>query len=367
MAFHMDGNRKVRVGIIGAGSWAVSNHIPVLAERDDIDLVVAVRKGKEALAAVKDRFGFSVVTEDYREALAMDLDAVVVASPSSLHHEHVKAALESGANVLAEKPFTISPSDAWDLDATAKRLDKHLLVSFGWNYRPIGIQAKRLMDDYGVGRIQHVMVSMASGTRELLKATGAYMGSSTDFMPDWDTWTDPAISGGGYAPAQLSHAMGLALWLTGDRADKVFALMNTEGARVDLHDAISIRYASGATGTLSGASCPSLANAVTGDGEPWPRHQLLIRIYGDEGQLVIDLERDFLWLYREGEIDEKVELPDHAGLYLCDAPPNTLIDLTQGKAVANRSPAELGARTVEVISAAYRSVRDMKLVDAVVR
>ncbi|GIU92849.1 MAG: hypothetical protein KatS3mg011_1755 [Acidimicrobiia bacterium] len=258
--------------------------------------------------------------------------------------------------MLCEKPFTIDPVHAWQLDQLVKERNLHLLLSFGWNYRPLGVLAKQMMDEHGVGNVQHMMVSMASGTRELLKATGAYEGSATDFMPDWDTWTDPRLSGGGYAPAQLSHAMGLALWLTNDRAKEVFAFMNNEGARVDLHDAIAIRFDSGATGALSGASIPAQANAIDADDEPWPRHQLQVRIYGDEGQLVADFERDFLWIFREDGMDEKVELPDHAGLYLCDGPPETLIELTKGNDVPNNSPADLGARTVEVVAAAYDSV-----------
>ena len=57
-------------------------------------------------------------------------------------------------------------------------------------------------------------------------------------------------------------------------------------------------------------------------------------------------------------------MPDLAGLYLCDGPPSTLIDLTVGNGAPNRSPADLGARTVEVISAAYESVSSGLPVDA---
>ena len=354
----MGTNDRVRVGVIGAGSWAAGNHIPVLQKRGDVELVVACRKGREALELLKEKFGFEHVTEDYREALELDLDAVVVASPVFFHHEHAKAAMEAGANVLCEKPVTINPADAWDIDATAKALGRHLVISFGWHYRPTVIEAKRMMTEGGgVGEIEHILVAMASGTRELLKATGAYEGSAADFMPDWDTWTDPAISGGGYAPAQLSHAMGLALWLSGERAAEVFALMNNAGARVDLHDAIAIRYQSGATGALSGASCPSQAGADDIADEPWPRHQLQVRIYGSEGQLIVDLERDFLWHFREDGADVKADLPAHAGLYQCDGPPDTLIELTKGADAPNRSPGEVGARSVEVVHAAYESIR----------
>ena len=44
------------------------------------------------------------------------------------HYEHAKAALEAGASVLIEKPVTIRPGDAWDLVATAERVDRHLAV-----------------------------------------------------------------------------------------------------------------------------------------------------------------------------------------------------------------------------------------------
>lgn len=361
----MAGGRRVRVGVIGAGSWAVSNHIPVLGQREDVELVSAVRKGAEALAELRERFGFAHVGEDYRDALAHDLDAVVVASPAALHFEHAKAALQAGANVLCEKPFTLDPAQAWELTHLADDLGRHLLVSFGWHYRPIAVRAKELMEAHGgVGRVEHVMVAMASGTRELLRATGAYRGSATDVSPEPATWTDPQLSGGGYAPAQLSHAMGLALWLTGERVAEAFALMNHLDARVDLHDAISLRYESGATGVVSGASCPSAANAVDVDDEPWPRHQLQVRVYGSEGQLVVDLERDFLWLYRDDGVDDKAHLPPHAGLYRCDGPPNALIDLTLGQDVPNRSTADLGARTVEFVEAAERSAGSRQLVQA---
>ena len=172
---------KVRVGIIGAGSWAASNHIPVLKDRDDVELVVACRQGNEELALLKEQFGFEHVTENYQDALGHELDAVIVASPSGFHFEHAKAALESGANVLCEKPFTIDPGHAWELDALAKSLNRELILSFGWNYRPLVISAKNLMEEHGVGKIQHVMVAMGSGTRELLKATGDYEGAAADF------------------------------------------------------------------------------------------------------------------------------------------------------------------------------------------
>ena len=343
---------KLRLGVIGAGSWALASHLPNFAARaDEVEFVGVARKGADALARIKDEYGFRVASEDYRDVLDAGVDICLVSSPTGLHHEHAKAAMEAGAHVLVEKPFTIDPGDAWDLVATAERLGRHLVVAFGWNYRPMVREMKRLMDEHGIGDVEQCTVQMASVTRELLANTGAYPDADPDTVPEQATWTDPALSGGGYGQAQLSHALGLSLWLTGLRASDAFALMSSRlGAPVEFHDAIAVRYAGGAIGTVAGGS--------THLGAGGNKHQLEVRAIGSEGQLLIDVEREAAWLWRDGgAVDLRLELEENAGAYDCDGPPNALIDLALGKAVVNESPGELAARTVELLGAAYRSAR----------
>jgi predicted dehydrogenase len=343
---------KLRLGVIGAGSWALASHLPNFAARaDEVEFVGVARKGADALARIKDEYGFRVASEDYRDVLDAGVDICLVSSPTGLHHEHAKAAMEAGAHVLVEKPFTIDPGDAWDLVATAERLGRHLVVAFGWNYRPMVREMKRLMDEHGIGELEQCTVQMASVTRELLANTGAYPDADPDTVPEQATWTDPALSGGGYGQAQLSHALGLSLWLTGLRASDAFALMSSRlGAPVEFHDAIAVRYAGGAIGTVAGGS--------THLGAGGNKHQLEVRAIGSEGQLLIDVEREAAWLWRDGgAVDLRLELEENAGAYDCDGPPNALIDLALGKAVVNESPGELAARTVELLGAAYRSAR----------
>ena len=164
---------KLRLGVIGAGSWAVASHLPEFAKRrDDVEFVAVSRKGPELLEKIRSDWGFEFASEDYRDVLDAGVDIVLVASPTGLHHEHAKAALESGANVLVEKPVTITPEDAWDLADTATRLKRHLLISFGWNYQPMMRTAKSLMADQGVGQIEQLMLHMASQTRKLFLGRG---------------------------------------------------------------------------------------------------------------------------------------------------------------------------------------------------
>ena len=339
---------KIRVGVIGAGSWTVASHLPNLARSSDVEFVGVARKGPELLAKIKDDYGFAVASEDYRDVLEAGVDVCVVASPSGLHHEHAKAALNAGAHVMCEKPVTIDPSQAWDLATTADRAGRHLIIAFGWNYRPMVQRAKAIMDDAGIGELEHLSIYMSSVTRELLSNTGSYPDASPDTVPEQSTWTDPAVSGGGYGQAQFSHALGMALWLTGARAESAFAMMSSPlSAPVELHDAIVYRFEGGAVGTLSGGS------AHLGAGGN--KHALEVRAIGSEGQLLVDVEREALWHFRDG-IDDHVDLEAGEGAYDCDGPIAAVLAAARGDDFVNQSPGELGARTVEALALASSSV-----------
>lgn len=344
----------IRLGVIGAGSWAISSHLPNFARHDDVEFVAVARHGAEALDRVRTFFGFGYASEDYRDVLVHDLDVVLVASPSGLHHEHVLAALKSGAHVLVEKPVTIDAGQAWELVAAARRLGRHTTVAFGWNYRPMVLEARRLMIEYGIGRVESVTTTMSSPTRELLSNSGAYPDADPVTTPDPSTWTDPALSGGGYGQAQLSHALGLGLWLLDQRVSGAFArTTHPLQAPVELHDAAVLTYDDGAIGTLSGSS-----NHTGAGGN---KHQLLVQAVGSEGQLRIDVEREELWLFRTDGFEVRAPREPGEGAYDCVGPVDTILDLARGREVPNAAPLELGARTVEALELVYRSSRSGQL------
>ena len=349
---------RLRLGVIGAGSWAVAAHLPSLAQRsDDVDFVAVSRHGDEPLARIKERFGFQVASTDYRDVLAAGVDIVVVASPTALHAEHATAALESGAHVLCEKPFTLTGAEAWRVVETAQRYDRHLLVSFGWNYTAMVRGAVALLAEQGLGAIEYFAVTMSSQTRELLTDTGAYPDANPDTVPESATWVDPGVSGGGYGQAQLSHALALALGLTGERVNAAFALMSSpHGAPVELHDAFSLRLAGGGIASVGGGS------SFTGaDGN---KHHLAVEVIGTDGQLLVDVFRERVSLFRPGSGQVDVAVSPGEGAYDGSLAAQQLVDLALGTTTLNPAPGELGARTVEALELAYRSARSGQLEEA---
>lgn len=338
---------RVRLGLIGAGWWATSNHLPLLAARDDVDLVAVCRLGAAELAAVRDRFGFAFATERYQELLEQPLDAVVVSSPHGLHYEHTRAALQRGLHVMVEKPMALRGEEAWDLVRLAREHRRHVLVPYGWNYAPFVEEARRRLAAGAVGRIEHVSLHMASPIRGLLDGSDVaeVVGDQGLFAPQASTWGDPAVAGGGYGQAQLTHATGLLFSLTPLRATRVSAVMAAPGSAVDLYDALAVEFDGGATGAISGA-----AGVPPGWG-----FQLDLRLFGSEGMLLLDVERERLELRRRDGADFVLPIPPGAGEYRCDAPPHRFVDLVLGRDVVNSSPPEVAARSVELLEAAYRA------------
>lgn len=335
----------VRLGAIGAGWWATSNHFPLFSAREDVDLVGVCGRGP-GLESVREKFGFDFATENSAELLDADIDAVVISTPHDLHHPLAAQALERGLHVLCEKPMTLRADQAWDLAARAEQAGTVFLVPYGWNYKPFTVAAKRMLAAGEIGEIQYAMCHMASPTRGLFGTDPTHMLErwNSDTAPDPTTWSSPE-HGGGYAHGQISHSSALLFWLTGLRAASVAGRVINAGAPVDLFDAGVIRFDNGAIGSLSGA-------ATLADGD---KYQVDIRLFGTEGVLMIDVERERVSLRRYDGRREEIAIAPDEGDYECLVPPARFIELITGTSSENNSDVTVAARSVELIDALLRS------------
>lgn len=359
----MTAHKKVRVGFVGAGWWATANHMPILAGRDDVELAGVCRLGTAELQQVKDKFGFPFATEKAEELIALPgLDAVVVTSPHTLHYDHARLALERGLHVLCEKPMCTRGVDARELVRLARQKGLHLVVPYGWNYKPFIQEAKRWVDAGLIGKVEYALCHMASPIRDLLRGKHFAVESNSGqaggalFEPDPRTWADPKMAGGGYAQAQLSHSTGLLFWLTGLKPESVYALMSAPDAQVDLYDALSVRFEGGAIGTVSGAgTVPPAGAGGSTDEVGLQTYQVDLRLFGSEGLLMLDCERTRLELRRHDGQHKRLPLDADAGAYSCVEPLHNFIDLIHGKTTVNWSPGEAAMQSVLLLDAAYRS------------
>ncbi len=336
-------NNPIQVAVIGAGWFAAQNHIPVLAKRADVVLDGVCRIGAAELERVRSRFGFAFASEDYRELLARRPQVVVVASPHHLHFEHCMAALDVGAHVLCEKPMTLDPTQAWQLEARARKLGRSLVLANGFQFLAGIGTLKQALQDGAVGRIEHVACNFVSATRAVFEGdVGLARWQTHFFRPDRATWQDPA-QGGGFAYGQLSHSIALMLWLSGLEPQAVNAHNYRVGA-VDICNAASVVCGNGAVLSLSGA-------AAMPEGQ---RALLRLLIAGTEGVMDVEIDRDHALLYRHDGAQRDLSVPTGQWNYHCEGPVNAVVDLAQGRG-ENLAPGRIGAATVSVIAAIQAS------------
>jgi predicted dehydrogenase len=151
------GSNRCRVALFGAGvrGTMLANH---LITHPEVSVEAVADTNPQRARALVDKLGGSAYV-DYRRVLAdKSFDLVVVATMPVTHREICVAALESGANVLCEKPFAMNAAEARQMIDASRRASRFL--SIGCNMRYMG-SAQYLKSLIGTRRIGTVTYTHA--------------------------------------------------------------------------------------------------------------------------------------------------------------------------------------------------------------
>ncbi len=128
--------KRLRIGVIGAGTIAQVEHIPNLVKlKDHFEVAGVADPSKISRDFVAGRYGVKTF-EDADGLFAQALDAVVIASPDMLHHEQVMAALAKGLHVFCEKPLCYSPAEIMEIAAARDRAGTIVQVGYMKRFDP---------------------------------------------------------------------------------------------------------------------------------------------------------------------------------------------------------------------------------------
>jgi predicted dehydrogenase len=104
------GDREVRVGLAGLGSMG-RNHLRVISSRPNTRLVAVADPVADALDAAVASSGAQGFSEPLAMIAEADVDAVVIAAPTTAHVSLALAAIERNIAVLVEKPLAATVED----------------------------------------------------------------------------------------------------------------------------------------------------------------------------------------------------------------------------------------------------------------
>ncbi|MEO1020237.1 MAG: Gfo/Idh/MocA family oxidoreductase [Pseudomonadota bacterium] len=343
----------VRLGVVGVGWWACFNHIPTAMDHGGAEIVALADPDQARLDKAGDAFAIEGRYRDFRDMLTAEaLDGVMIATPHVLHTESAVPALERGCHVMVEKPMATSSAEARAISVAAEQAGKQVLVPCGWNFRDYTAAAAAMVRAGRIGQIQHIVCQMASALEDLFAGQPMVETAEHMFRPPPSTWADPTKAGG-YGWGQMSHSLAWVYYVTGLAPQAVFAMAGKSPAGVDYFDAASVRMTNGVTMALSGSATV-------------PKHcgfHLDVRIFGTEGMLLFDVERERLELRRRDGRDEVIEMPPGSGAYDGALPVIRFIEICAGTGDQNAADAVNGARVVDTLDALYRSVASRKLED----
>lgn len=235
----------LRAAFVGTGWWGRELARAAHALGDCITVAgFCSLLADDAAALCKEHGG--VAYADYDAVLRdASVQAVVLATPHSLHVGQVVQAAAAGKHVFVEKPLALSVADADHAVAACARAARVLAVGHNRRFMPAARRMRELVGAGACGRIVHVEANYSGNMGLSLPAQ--HWRSQRAEMP-----------GAGTAPMGL-HMIDTLQWILGPIA-RLASIGKRQVATQDLDDTsvTLFEFAGGATGTLASNLCSTL-------------------------------------------------------------------------------------------------------------
>ncbi|WP_250516309.1 Gfo/Idh/MocA family oxidoreductase [Caballeronia sp. INDeC2] len=147
--------KRVRIGIVGFGT-AGRAFVPAIRKHDGFTFTGFADPSASVREAGAQEYGVSAY-EGIEDLIVHEaLDALYIASPTTLHREHVERAARAGKHVLVEKPMAANLDDARAMVAAADTAGVVLLVGHSHSYdQPIRAMRELILSGQ-LGRVRMV-------------------------------------------------------------------------------------------------------------------------------------------------------------------------------------------------------------------
>ena len=193
-------DQPIRVGVIGCGAQG-QNHLRIIMELGaEVGVVRAFCDlSPDRLRNAKRLGPRARAMDDFEKMLASDsFDLVIVTTMPDTHARITLAALESGVDVLCEKPFMRNIEEARVVLNAAEQLGCQVQLGTNMRYMP-------------TSRYLHNLVASGEvGTPVFCKAWGCHVNP-----PWWGPHYYLESSAGGVLASTLIHALDLSIWVGG--------------------------------------------------------------------------------------------------------------------------------------------------------
>jgi len=317
----------VNAAIIGLGWWGKNIVQCVQGKSTKLRFVHGVSKETDAALPIAEANGFAL-SDDLEQALAdKRVQAVVLATPHSLHADQIVRVAAAGKPVFCEKPLTLKRVDAERAVAAVKKAGVPIGVGQNKRFWPSMVELRRVVASGALGRIMHI--------------EGHYSNENSGMH--FSAWRDsPEESPGGGMTGTGIHLLDAFISVGGPMSE-VTARVVTHRTGRDPRDAASVmfRFASNVTGYFG---------LVRASPIYWRVH-----VFGDEGSVEALGETEVVMRARGGKVERR-EFPKVDSIRTeIDA----FADAATGRSPYPITPAEM-VNTIAAFEAIIRSMETGK-------
>jgi predicted dehydrogenase len=191
------GKRRPRLGFLGVG-WIGLNRMEAMARSGLAEVAAIAEPVRECAEKARGMVPGTEWVRSLDELLRMELDGVVIATPSALHAEQSMAALENGLAVFCQKPLGRTAAETRQVLEVSRRANRLLGVDLSYRGTAGARKIRDLVRQGGLGRV-----------------FAADLVFHNAYGPDKAWFYDPLLSGGGCVMDLGIHLADLALWTLG--------------------------------------------------------------------------------------------------------------------------------------------------------
>jgi len=226
---HAAGDDTLKVGVIGCGGRGSGAAVNAMQADENVKLTAMadlfpdrVEKSRDLLAKrLKEKFAVTDETcfcgfDAYKDVMKTDVDVVILTTPPHFRPAHLKAAVEAGKHIFAEKPVAVDAPGVRSVFETveeARRKNLSLVSGLCWRYDH-GVQevVKRIKDG-AIGRIVAIQENYLAGTLWQRPREPNW----SDMEYQCRNWLYYTWLSGDHNTEQHVHSLDKAVWLNDDQ------------------------------------------------------------------------------------------------------------------------------------------------------
>ena len=227
---------SIRVGAIGAGGNA-RGHMRRMIAIDGVEVVAITDPSAAAIEAAREQVegADALPTFDNHKAMLeeVEMDAVVISTPHTLHYEQIMDSLGRDLHVLCEKPMVCNTTHAQRVIETWKKSGKVMGVSYQRHTTAAFRYCRERITSGEMGNVLFINSLQSQAWFQSQVGGG--------------TWrSQMKWSGGGQLNDSGSHLIDIVLWMTDLQPSEVFAYQDKLGSEVYILSAINVKFDGGA-------------------------------------------------------------------------------------------------------------------------